>query len=106
MKVHVASKCAILCLAFSSAMAAGLRDNIEVAVDSGEGARLQDEAVSRGMWDAERWLMLKSLDSNIQDVAAQEAQQRKSGNTVKTDRLKGQLDALRARRAIYAHAPD
>lgn len=106
MNTHVAFKFAILCLVFSGTVAAGLPGNLEVRTDSGEGNRLQDEDVSRGMGDAHRWLMLKSLDSDIKDVAAKEVQERNSGNTVRADRLRTQLDALRAKRAIYAKAPD
>ncbi len=107
MKVHVVFKCAVLWLTFSSCMAASLQDlGLRVETSSGEANRLQDMDVSRGMGDAHRRLMLKSLDSDIKDVAAEEAQQRKSGSIVKADRLKLQLDALRAKRAIYDRAPD
>lgn len=104
----VARVCLVLLMFIAHIVPAGatLRNSFEIAVDTGEGARLSDQNASRGMDKASRWLTLKSIDHDIKSAVKEEAEARQSGRPKAADRWLQTIQTLQARRAIYEKAPD
>lgn len=79
-----------------------LRELVGVNTDSGLGARLQEQDIAAGMTGIEKSWKFRSLGKEINELIAEEARLRSSGDIARADMHRQSVGELLRRQTLYA----